>query len=276
MEHPVALVAYNRPEHLKRVLVALWRQRVEPLYIFIDGPKDSADAERVMEVRRLVAGISWTCPTVYARNKNQGLAASICDAVDHVLMRHSTVILLEDDCVPGGFFFPYIYSCLDLYRDVAEIMGVTGYTVPIPQSIRDSYPWDVYFCPRAGSWGWGTWRRAWNTHIRDYEELYKQLDKADIDVTQGGKDVSVYADQVRNAGKDIWTPSWILSVYLAGGQFIYPMISHIQNIGWDSSGTHCGTSDRYATPMATSVPTRFPPSAVFDSRLRDNFRRYYR
>lgn len=276
MKHPVALVAYERPQHLKQVLASLRREHVELLYIFIDGPKGRADVQKVRDVRYVVAGIDWTVPTTVVSSTNMGLATSVTGAVDYVLARHETVILLEDDCVPGPHFFAYMETCLDLYQDNLDIMGVTGYTVPVPQTIRDAYPWDVYFSPRAGSWGWGTWRRAWNLHIRDIADVLQRTHDEGIDNTQGGNDVVTYADQVLQEGRDIWTPSWILSVYLAGGQYVYPTVSHIQNTGWDGSGVHCVKSDRYVSPMADVPPTRFPTGTVCDPAMMGNFRRYYK
>jgi len=276
MKHPVVLVTYARPQHLKQVLSALRQNGVELLYVFIDGSKGRADAQRVQDVHHIVAGIQWTVPNIVASSTNLGLATSVTKAVDHVLARHETVILLEDDCVPGPYFSAYMEACLDLYRDDLDIMGVTGYTIPVPQTIRDCYSWDVYFSPRAGSWGWGTWRRAWDLHIRDIADVLQRTHDKGIDNTQGGTDVVTYANQVLRDGRDIWTPSWILSVYLAGGQYVYPTVSHIRNIGWDGSGAHCGKSERYATPMADTPSTRFPPGLVYDQAVVDNFRKYYK
>jgi len=274
--NPVALVAYNRPQHVKQVLLSLWQDRVEPLYVFIDGPKDQTDEQKVQEVRRVVTGITWTTPHVVAHSTNQGLAASVLGAVDYMLDRHETMILLEDDCVPGPHFFNYMNTCLKLYQSQSDIMGVTGYTIPIPQTIWDSYPWDVYFFPRAGSWGWGTWKRAWALHNRNTAEVYAQIKSSNIDITQGGHDVEVYARQVIREQRDIWTPSWILSVYLARAQFVYPVVSHIHNIGFDGSGSHRGNTNRYDTPIAQEPPTRFPSAVMPAQAVWRVFRDYYK
>ena len=275
-DNPIALVTYNRPEHLKQVLSRLWRDRVEPLYVFIDGPKDQADGQNVQEVRRLVSEITWTTPHVMAYSTNQGLATSVMGAVDYVLDRHETVIVLEDDCVPGPHFFNYMDTCLDLYQSCFDIMGVTGYTISVPHEICDNYPWDVYFFPRAGSWGWGTWKRAWNLHNRDLADVYARVQRSGVDIFQGGYDVEVYTEQVLKGHRDIWTPSWILSIYLAQAQFVYPVISHIRNIGFDGRGTHKGISNRYDTPIAQETPTRFPSAIVSNQAIWQNFRNHYR
>lgn len=275
-QNPVALVAYNRPQHVKQVLSALERDRIELLYIFIDGPKHEADRQNVLEVWRIVSAITWTTPHIVAHRTNQGLSASVTGAVDYVLSQHNTVIVLEDDCVPGPYFFDFMDTCLNRYQLHLDIMGVTGYTIPIPRVIQDAYPWDVYFFPRASSWGWGTWKRAWDLHNHDLAALYNQIQRSDIDISQGGHDVEVYTKQVLERRRDIWTPSWILSIYLAQAQFVYPMISHIKNIGFDGSGSHKVNSNRYDTKLAQVLPTQFPPGVVFDPALWQNFRKWYK
>ena len=56
MSHPIALIAYNRPKHLKRVLKALRKLQAEPLYVFADGPKPkkNGDHRKIEAVRVLL------------------------------------------------------------------------------------------------------------------------------------------------------------------------------------------------------------------------------
>ncbi len=257
-DHPLALVCYNRPRHLERVLAALRRLRPEPLYVFCDGPKTKADVQHVRAVRELVEGIDWTGPQVVARPRNVGLSASVTGAADHVLARHETVVVLEDDCVPGPYFYAFMTGCLARYRDEARVMAVGGYTLPLPAAFLASYPHDAYFYPRIESWGWATWRRAWGLYERDTARIDALCRERGVDTRQGGADVP---DMVRSRIEgwlDAWTPAWLLSVYLHGGCCVYPTRSHVENIGMDGSGVHCGQTDAWETPPAERGPERFP------------------
>jgi len=109
MSHPWALVVYNRPWHTLQVLKSLGRHRPDPLYVFCDGPKSHHDERAVLAVRDIVTKhVTWTKPGVIARKDNFGLSRSVVAAVDYVLERHETVIVLEDDCVPGPHFFTFM------------------------------------------------------------------------------------------------------------------------------------------------------------------------
>ena len=39
----VSVFAYNRPSHLRRVLIALEDLKIKKINVFIDGPKDKID-----------------------------------------------------------------------------------------------------------------------------------------------------------------------------------------------------------------------------------------
>lgn len=278
MTHPLALVVYNRPRHTSRVIEALRELRPSPLYVFSDGPRTRQDAHDVMAVRDIVAArITWTTLEIlFQRGDNIGLRRSLVAAVDHVLSEHETVIVLEDDCVPGPHFFTFMDECLERYKNDDSVLGITGYTVPVPRSILGSYPHDCYSFPRIGSWGWATWRDRWQLYERDFAAAYEGAKRSGCDLTAGGKDIPRMIERSIAGKLDIWTPGWVLANALTGTQFIYPVISHLTNIGHDGSGVHCGKTSRYDSPIAKTRPTRFPAKAPApDRRIVENFKKYY-
>jgi len=277
MNHPVALVVYNRPSHTARVLAALRRTDVQLLYIFSDGAENSINRLAVQEVRRIIGTIDWVTPEiVFLRDNNIGLRRSMMAAVDHVLAEHETVIVLEDDCVPGPHFFTFVTECLERYESDDEVLGVTGYTVPVPKSILSSYAYDCYSFPRIGSWGWATWRERWQSYERDVPAAYERAKRWGGNLTAGGNDIPGLIERSIAGKLDAWTPGWLLANALTRTYYIYPTVSHVTNIGYDGSGVHCGKSNRYDTPIAKTKPTRFPARAPEpDRRIVENFKRYY-
>jgi hypothetical protein len=277
MKHiPVILITYNRPWHTSQVLTALEKHNIQNLIIFSDAAKTDKELEAVSETRKIIEGIKWTRAEVYYQKKNQGLAKSIVSAVDYVFNRNDRLILLEDDCVPKKYFFDFISECLRRFENNEKVFGVTGYTVSIPDAILSPYPFDHYFFPRIGSWGWATWKRAWEHHAYDLENLVLKLSQEKIDINQGGNDISLTVQrQLEGRLKDVWTLTWVLSVYLNGGCYIYPTKSHVENIGMDGSGIHCGETSKFITPIARQMPSRFSDEIFFDRDISKNFRTYY-
>lgn len=256
---PLALICYNRPRHLAQVLEALEVIKPEPFYVFSDGPKDEADAARVKEVRDLLHGVCWTAPVVNVKLENQGLARSVVGAVDWVLERHETVVVLEDDCAPGPHFMDFMAACLEKYWGEERVMAVSGYAYPLPPGVFDGYGWDAFFFPRVETWGWATWRGAWRHYVRDGElaARFEEAQRRGVDLEDGGRDV---ADIVRNKlrGVDSWSPGWLLGTAMAGGLTVYPVESHVRYIGADGSGANMPATGRWDVRVSERRPGRLP------------------
>jgi len=277
VELAVALTVYNRTYHLRQVLAALRNccGEIEILYVFCDGPKSSQDLGAVGRVREIVKDITWIPRIMVERARNLGLAKSLVSAVDYVFERHASIILLEDDCVPGPHFFRFMKECLDLYRGDKRVLSISGYTVPIPQILRDNHPYDLYFFPRFGSWGWATWKDRWDFYERDFAGAYERACRTGVNFDRAGGDIEGIIQRTIQGGLDAWTPGWLLGGLMRDLYTIYPMVSHIQNIGHDGSGVHCGRSPLYDTPVAKDFSPRFPPSVFLNRRIDNHFRKYY-
>jgi len=273
---PVILVCYNRPWHTLQVLKALEKHNIQNLYIFSDAPKTEKDQDNVAKIRELIKSIYWTKPEVIYQEVNQGLAKSIVGAANYVFQRHDRMILLEDDCVPQKYFFTFMKDCLEKYENNHRVFGISGYTVPTPEEILCNYPYDLYFFPRIGSWGWATWKRAWQKRGKDILELIDTAVKNGIDLNQGGTDIPIALDNILKGNvKDVWTLHWVLSVYLNNGVYVYPTRSHILNVGMDGTGIHCKTTNKYDTPYCDIRPINYPDEVFLDKDMMTNFRGYY-
>ncbi len=275
-EIPVILITYNRPDHTARVIDSLRIHNVQNLFVFSDAPKTKKDDESVRLTRDLIKTIDWTIPEIVYQKENQGLAKSIISAVDYVFTKFDKVILLEDDCVPQKYFFDFMTRCLNQYENNEKIYGVSGYSVPVPDSILKNYSHDLYFYPRIGSWGWGTWKDRWRKKEDDLKKLLTQLNERKIDIGRYGNDIlQTIVGLVNGNVKDVWTINWLLTVYLNEGFYIYPTKSHIMNIGMDGTGVHCGKTDKYDIKAADKLPESYPENVVLDERIMGNFRKYY-
>lgn len=189
MNVPVVLITYNRPQHTQHVLEALRINKVENLIIYSDGPKSELDLSGVYETRSILYRIDWTNPVIVERENNIGLAKSITKAANDIFKTYDKLILLEDDCIPQEYFFQFMDSCLHRYEKDERVFGISGYTLPLPKNIIESYHYDLYFSPRIGSWGWGTWKSAWEKRITNLDDAFWSAIQHGVDLTQGGNDV---------------------------------------------------------------------------------------
>jgi len=249
---PIALFVYNRPEHTKRTLETLREDllacRTE-LIIFSDGPKSQKDQPKVQEVRELLQRVDgFRSVTIREAEGNRGLAKSIAEGVTQVVNEHGRVIVLEDDLIVSPYFLSYMNDALELYEDVDQVMHVCGYWFPVVWLDRP----ETFFLRYPSSWGWGTWKRAWQHFRKDPEGLKKSLTKADIQRFNLDGSVNIWEQVLHNLdGKaDTWAVFWYASLFSRGGLSLYPSRSLVQNAGMDGSGQHCLATSIYENKLS--------------------------
>ena len=242
---PIALFAYNRPDHLAksvRSLASNPEASITDLTVFCDAAKHSKDQIGVDTVRSIARSIvGFASVTVIERDHNLGLAVSIIEGVTHIVNKFGRVIVIEDDLLLSQHFLRYMNDALDLYADNDNVISIHGYVYPVQQTLPESF-----FLRGADCWGWGTWRRGWALFNPDGQYLLRKLQERqlinDFDFN-GAYSFSKMLKHQINGKNDSWAIRWHASAFLADKLTLHPGRSLVQNIGNDNSGTHCGNSN---------------------------------
>jgi hypothetical protein len=276
---PIVLFVYNRPEHTRRTLAALAANPLaieSDLIIYADGSKKPEHASGVMDTRAVVRAVSgFKSVSLVERDENFGLARSIIAGVTEACRSHGRAIVLEDDLVVVPEFLSYMNGALDRYATEEKVMQISGYVFPIshPEELPDSF-----FSRLPTSWGWSTWRRAWNFFEPDASTLLKRLKSSDLlSFDIGGQ--YAYSQMLKDQSLgllDVWGVRWYASMFLQEGLCLYPSRSLVSNIGMDGSGEHCGPSRAYDVVLSRKAPTEYPAevqvSQIGEKKIREFFR----
>ncbi len=242
MKIATVLFTYNRSKHTKAVLDALEHSEIMPesLYIFQDGMKENDDREEWETVNKIIKNVSFCKTKTYIDFYNKGLADSIVNGLNLVFAENDAVIVLEDDCVPHPQFITYMETCLNKYNHEKSVYTIGGCAWDIE---LDRVKEDAYFNQRFSSWGWATWKDRWDQYERDYMLLKRMLKNPQIKerVAVWGADLSNYLVGNIMGINDSWAVFWALKIIEQNGYCLSPYESLIKNIGFDGSGTHCGT-----------------------------------
>lgn len=276
---PVVIFVYNRPEHARKTIESLARNRLAEdtiLYIFSDGPKSTQDEKMVSSVRRYIEGVDgFKGVILHMEENNLGLAPSIINGVTQVVNEHGRVIVLEDDLVTAPGFLSYMNQALQYFEAVKKVMHVGGYMYPInPQGLSDSF-----FNRHVSSWGWGTWSRAWRMFQPSVEELANCFnDEMRFHLNlDGAYDFWDHLEKNLKGDLHTWAIRWYASVLLNDGLSLYPSTSLVDNIGVDGSGSHCGRASKYNVELRQETIAEFPRDVVENSlaleRIQDFLRR---
>jgi hypothetical protein len=247
MAAPIALFAYNRPDHLTRVARGLSENpeaRESRVFVFSDAPKREAHAQGVTEVRARARRLTgFAAVEVIEQRENQGVARSITDGVAKLTAEFGRVIVLEDDLLPSQHFLRYMNGALDAYAEDERVVSVHAYSYPVATPLPPTF-----FLRGADCWGWATWKRGWDLYEPDGAKLLAALERGGLlrEFDFGG--AYPYGAMLRDSiegRNDSWAIRWYASAFLQRKLTLYPGSSQVQNIGADGSGIHVGSSGSF-------------------------------
>jgi hypothetical protein len=213
--------------------------------------------------------------TIIQRKKNFGLAKSIISGVSQIIEHHGKVIVLEDDLVSSPSFITYMNRMLENYVSCEQVFSISGYSLPhVLMPGVEKYPYDIYFCPRAGSWGWATWKDRWKKadwKVSDYKTFFCHPEMQKLFNISGSDKTKMLIRQM-NGEIDSWAIRWDYSLFKNNAYCIYPVESYIDNIGHDGTGIHCGKSNKFRqTRLNTKTEWRIPLKIMSDEFILKKF-----
>lgn len=240
---PIALIVFNRPDKVERLLKVIQQIKPSKLFIIADGPRpDRPDDLKKCEMTRAVfEKIDWPCD-VFKRyaEVNLGCGLNPAAGISWVFSQVEEAIILEDDCIPDLSFFPFCQELLARYKNDQRVMHIAGSNYCTrDERVSNSYSFSRYTL----NWGWATWRRAWQHYDFDMK-LWDKLRGTSFleDVLNGNKhDIRNWDDILQTVyeyHQDVWDYQWTFACWHQGSLGILPRVNLISNIGYDSDATH--------------------------------------
>lgn len=281
MQHlaPIALFVYNRPEHTRRTINYLQANLLAEesrLFVFSDAAEKPDDEEQVNEVRTFIKQLSgFKSVKLVNRKQNLGLAASIISGVNQLVNEYGKVIVFEDDLLSSPYALSYFNEALKRYAQKEQVMQVAAYMFPLKH--LSDLP-ETFFLRSTSSWGWATWKRAWDHFEPDIEKLYQQFDQKKI-YRFTVDDTMNYWKQLldfRNKKNNSWAVRWHATVFLKDGLVLYPAKSLIENIGHDGSGVHSIIEDTYQVHLSRKEISSYPDSIGEDPQVVEAIKYFFK
>lgn len=248
---PVLLFVYNRPAHTRRLVESLLKNAEAAqshLFVYSDAARHTEAAEDVAEVRRYVRSLSgFGALTVIERNENWGLARNIISGVTEQVDRFGRVIVLEDDLVVAPYFLRFMNEALEAYKDEPRVGHIQACDFT-----QDTTLPPTFLIKWTGSWGWATWKRAWQHFNPDGRALLNELEKRGLsrrfDFNGTYRFTRMLRRQVEGKNNS-WAIRWNASLFLADILSLNVGRSLVLNTGFDGSGTHCGGGNLYGSQL---------------------------
>lgn len=251
----ICLFVYNRPFHTKQVLRSLSKCKNFKnfrLYIFSDNFNSSKkdDKYKVNLVRNEILKFKKENKNIFIKisKTNLGLYKNLTKGISYVLIKYRSVIVLEDDLTIDKNFLNFMSRSLEKYKDIKNILQISGYSYPINCNSSDAYFLNLTSC-----WGWGTWSDRWRRFIK-FTKKKKLIQQEYNNIKNNYKkkndfNINGSYNYLKMLKKQITTEfnSWGILFYLFSfhKKFLnlFPPYTLVQNIGFDGSGSHKSTSN---------------------------------
>lgn len=281
MKAPIVLFAFNRPESFRRCVQSLLANpeaAESDLIVYVDGPRPTheGEEEKVQAVWQIAAGITgFRSLETHFSPTNTGLGPSVIAGVSAVMSRFGRAIVVEDDLVASGNFLAFMNEGLERYAGTADVFSICGYSNRIREP--EGYPYDAYFCPRSSSWGWATWADRWSAcdwQLEDWSEVKKNARAFD---KWGGSDCFHMLQDWKKGRNQSWAIRFCYNQFLRKAVSLFPMVSKIQNRGFDGNGTNCPRYNRFKIDWDTTESRcfRLPEEVSVHPQLRREALKYH-
>lgn len=267
IEVPILIISFNRPDVSAQTFEFIRKAQPTKLFIAVDGPRVDKEGEDklVEQVKEVYANIDWTCDVKYKFNEtNKGAEVTVSSAIHWVFETEEYAIILEDDIVAPLSFLRFAQEMLIRYKDDNRIKTVTGSNFT-PISVPNNT--DYFFAKYGHSWGWATWRRAWegydlNVEIPDNHTSLKFLKT----VCNTNKEAKYYRKRFKNmqkvgAGNSTWDRVGSYFFRVRNQLSIIPRVNLTSNIG--VYGLHArGETEHHFRPYDETFEVNNHPEKV--------------
>ena len=257
---PIIFFSFNRPLETQAVFAQIALLKPTKLFLVADGPRSAHPSDLILcnQVRDIISEVTWQCHVSQLFfDTNQGCRQAILQGLNWVFEQETTAIILEDDCVPDPSFFLFCQELLDYYQDNPRIMSIGGYRY-LPDEIQN--PESYCFSKYTQSWGWATWKRAWNlmdAELMTWDDVSQSTWLSSYLANPQYITYWKYIFNQMQKRMNTWDYAWAYSCWRNNGLTIHPKVNLISPIGFGNNATH-NTDTSHPSAFRNAIAMPFP------------------
>jgi hypothetical protein len=260
-EVPILLMAFIRPDLVKRAMERLSKFAPPILYVMGDGPRSESEASLCEQSRKIAMNPTWECEVIPILNDdNQGVVASFVKGMNKMFSEHEFGIYLEDDIILSDSFYDFALEILLTYRNDTRI-GHVNSTNFIPHYDPKDYQGSYFFSEYAFEWGFATWKRMWDLYdvdMLDWRDMNqkKMLGDHCFNSRERKSLKRMFDLHCDNPRPLAWGYQWLFSCLHNKALAVTPKVNMSLNVGFNrNDSTNTSGENPVANPIASC---RFP------------------
>lgn len=245
---PVLVMAFNRPDLVRKAMEPICKYKPEKLYLECDGPRSGKEGEEniVSEVCEVMTNmVDWDCDikTLFRKN-NLGCARAVYESITWFFENEDYGVIIEDDVVVSQDFFRLCEELLPMYQNNPFVQQIAAFN-PTASDIKTSR---YTYTKRPMIWGWATWKNKWDKYMDMNMSKWQQLKIIKLikiyGVFQGLYMWRVWTRVYNKTSKsDSWDTRWHFAAIANDLINISPLANLSLNIGCSSDGAHFKKGD---------------------------------
>lgn len=251
---PILILGFNNESNIRRIIECESIEKVKNIYISIDGPRknNNHDMRENIKIRKLLEEYNVKKAIQYRILKyNLGIRKAIPDAINWVLAKHESLIVIEDDVLPTENFINFVNLGLKKYEKEFKVGSIAGYNNILVSNDLNNQSISSRLSIYPESYAWGTWKDRWMLYS-DYavdEITIKQIHEftKDILITTAWKINFLMA---KFNIIDTWAYRWAASLWINGKLTVVPNENLVTYLGTENR-THTFQKQKW-----TELPIR--------------------
>lgn len=272
---PVLLIIFNRPDKVERLIDSLRTVKPAKVYVSADGPRKHvpADNARCIAARSVINKIDWPCEVfTNFHDCNTGADFGPEKALNWFFAEVDEGIVLEDDCIAHPDFFRFATDMLSRYRTNDKIMMISGNNFQNGISRGEG---SYYFSKYPSTWGWASWKRAWQHYDTKNSAYTEFLDKNTLDtICQSNiekKFWKKFFEQISNGKLEHWDIKWLFAIWNNNGISVTPNVNLVKNVGFGHDATHTFKHDDVMVVDTVELGEIIPPATMAVNKEADAY-----
>lgn len=257
---PIMVTTICRYEKFKNCIESLARctdaDKTE-IFIGVDYPAKESHWEGYLKICDWLPNISgFKDVHIYKRSENWGQTRNGRDLVDRIKEKYDRCISTEDDNIFSPNFLQYMNQSLEKYKDDNRVFSVCGYSYIEWENIIKDYPYNALPIHGYCAWGMGSWFKKKDSYVISYipakDLIFNHRIVRFLFSVNKHKLVHSLMYRYKGNASDIQR---VCFYSLIDKYSIYPRLSKVRNMGFDSEATNCAEIAYYAKQVIDTEAT---------------------